>query len=328
MLTRRRFAQGGAFAAFAGLLQAPAHATGSLELAKIVLGAPPGGSGDLVARRLADKLRQVKYAKNVIVENRPGAAGQLAVTAVRDAAMDGSALLLVPSSQLSIYPFTYPKLPYRPDKDLKPVALMAYVNHGLGVGPAVPASVKTLEQFLAWAKAHPALATYGSPASGSMSHLIAASVARQSGAPLIHVPYKGSIPAVQDLRGAQISAVTAPIGSFLPYLKEGRVRLLAVSGDKRSPFASDIPTYLELGYPLIAREWYGFFAPEKAPPAVIARAAQALQQALADPAIAAGIHDFGMEIASSTPQELAALLQADSQEWREQIRKLGFTAES
>lgn len=328
MLTRRQFAQGGALAAVAGLAHAPAQATGNLELAKIVLGAPPGGSGDLMARRIVDKLRQVKYAKSVIVENRPGAAGQLAVTAVRDAAADGSALLLVPSSQLSIYPYTYPKLPYRPEKDLKPVALMAYVNHGLAVGPAVPASVRTLEQFLAWAKDHPKQATYGSPASGSMSHLIGASVAQQSATPLTHVPYKGSIPAVQDLRGAQISAVTAPIGSFLPYLKEGRIRLLAVSGEKRSPFAGDVPTYLELGYPLIAREWYGFFAPEKASPAVISRAALALQQALADPAIAAGMHDFGMEIASSTPQQLAALLQADSQEWREQIRKLGFTAES
>jgi tripartite-type tricarboxylate transporter receptor subunit TctC len=327
--TRRFVLQSTALAAggLLGSLAGPARAQ-ELEMAKIILGAPPGGSGDLMARRLAEKLRQAGYAKSVIVENRPGAGGQLAVVAVRDAVADGSVLLLVPSSQLSIYPYTYRKLPYKPDTDLAPLSLAAYANHALGIGPSVPAAVRTLAQFLDWTKANPELASYGSPASGSMSHLIVASIVQHAAAPLRHIPYKGSSPALQDLRGGQIAALTAPIGAFLPHLKSGQIRLLAVSGEKRSPFAGDIPTYNELGHGITAREWYGFFAPGKAAPAVVARTAAVLQKALAQPDVAGAMAEFGLEAATSTPQELAALLQADSREWREQIRKLGFTAES
>jgi tripartite-type tricarboxylate transporter receptor subunit TctC len=153
MTTRRHFL---AQATGAALLpwSTPTLAADQLSLAKILLGAPAGGAGDLMARRLADKLSG-GYASKVIVENKPGAGGQLAITALKDAPDDGSTLLLTPSSLLSIYPYTYARLPYKPQEDLAPVSLAAYSNHALGVGPVVPLSVKTLKDFLAWAKANP-----------------------------------------------------------------------------------------------------------------------------------------------------------------------------
>ncbi|MBL0729955.1 tripartite tricarboxylate transporter substrate-binding protein [Piscinibacter sp. HJYY11] len=326
MTTRRHFLLGACGVAL-GPWSAPSTAAEPLSLARILLGAPAGGAGDLMARRLADKLAG-GYASKVIVENRPGAGGQLAITALKDAPDDGSTLLLTPSSLLSIYPYTYARLPYKPQEDLAPVSLAAYSNHALGVGPAVPLSVKTLKDFLAWAKAHPELASYGSPASGSIPHLIMVVLAKLTHVPLRHIPYRGSTQGLQDLRGGQLAAMSSPVGAFLPHLASGQVRLLAVSGDQRSPFVKDVPTYRQLGYPITAREWYGFFVPAKTRAAMVTRSAAYLRMALSSPDVAEGIRQFGLEAAHSTPQQLAEMLKADSQEWRSLIRTVGFTAES
>lgn len=326
MVNRRHFvmqAAGMALAPWAG--QA---AAADLALARILLGAPAGGSGDLMARRLSDKLSG-SYASKVIVENRPGAGGQLAITALKESAVDdGSTLLLTPSSLLSIYPYTYARLPYQPQEDLAPVSLAAYSNHALGVGPAVPQTVKTLKDFLAWAKANPDQASYGSPAAGSIPHLIMVVLAKLTGVPLRHIPYRGSTQGLQDLRGGQLAAMSSPVGAFLPHLASGQVRLLAVSGDQRSPFVKDVPTYRQLGHPITAREWYGFFVPAKTRPAMVSRSAAYLRMALTSPDVAEGIRQFGLEAAHSTPQQLADMLAADSREWRSLIKTVGFTAES
>lgn len=326
MTTRRHFLLQASSAAFMPWAS-PAVAAEQLSLAKILLGAPAGGAGDLMARRLADKLAG-GYASKVIVENRPGAGGQLAITALRDAPDDGSTLLLTPSSLLSIYPYTYARLPYKPQEDLVPVSLAAYSNHALGVGPAVPPSVKTLKDFLAWSRANPDQASYGSPASGSIPHLIMVVLAKLTNAPLRHIPYRGSTQGLQDLRGGTLAAMSSPVGAFLPHLASGQVRLLAVSGDQRSPFVKDVPTYRQLGHPITAREWYGFFVPAKTRPAMVTRSAAYLRLALSSPEVAEGIRQFGLEAAHSTPQQLADMLKADSQEWRSLIKTVGFTAES
>ncbi len=294
--------------------------------ARIFLGAPAGGSGDLMARKLADKLGG-HYASNVIIENRPGAGGQLAIVATRDAAADGLNLLLVPSSQLSIYPYTYAKLPYKPLEDLAPVSLAAYANHGFAIGPAVPAEVKTLKDFIAWAKANPDKASYGSPASGSIAHLVVVVLAYHVGVELRHIPYRGSVQSLADLRGGTLPAVSGPLGAMLPHLKSGQLRVLAVSGESRSAFLPDVPTYQELGYPITAREWYGFFLPARADAAVVNRAAASLKSAIG-PSEVAAIGEFGLEAATSTPQQLAQMLRDDNNEWRDLIKKVGFTAQS
>src|SRR5688572_17188609 len=187
MHTRRKFLG----AAALSLLPFAVRAQG-LDTAKIIVGFPPGGTTDVMARKVADKLRG-PYARAVIVENRPGAGGQLGVIALKDAPLDGSSLLLTPSSMLTIYPYTYSKLQYRVE-DVAPVSLAMYSHHVLSVGPAVPDSVKTLREFFAWTKANPDKAVYGSPGAGSMPHLIGVLLGKQAGANLRHAGYRGSAP--------------------------------------------------------------------------------------------------------------------------------------
>jgi tripartite-type tricarboxylate transporter receptor subunit TctC len=328
MTNRRNFIQSSAALAGLGLSGLPLAARAqSLETAKIICGFPPGGTSDAMSRRLADKLRG-NYANNVIVENKPGAGGQIGVTTLVGSPADGSAMLLTPSSMLSIYPYVYKTLPYKPLEDVQPVSLACWFNHALGVGPAVPASVKTVKDFLAWAKDNPGKANYGSPGAGSMPHLIMGLLGKLAGADLKHIPYRGSAPGIQDLLGGQISAMSSPVGDYLPHLKTGRLRLLAISGQNRSPFVPDTATYRQQGFPITVREWYGVFLPGKASPEVVRRAAAYLQPALAQPDLISSMAQVGLEIESSTPQRLGELLRADAEEWRRIIKQIGFTPET
>ena len=328
MTTRRAFTQSllGSAALSAFGLPLAAQAQGSLDMAKILVGFPPGGTTDALSRRVADKLRG-SYASNVIVENKPGAGAQIAISALKTAPADGSTLLLTPSSMLSVYPFTYAKLPYTLD-DLAPVSVACFFSHGFGVGPAVPASVKTIKDFLAWAKANPDRANFASPAAGSIPHLTAALFSKLTKADLQHVPYKGSAPGIQDLLGGQVSSMCSPVGDYLPHLKSGRLRLLATSGPQRSPFTPDVPTFKEQGIDIAVREWYGFFLPAKATPDVRRRAAAYLQPALASKDLIDSMAQVGMEVQSSTPDQLAAWLKADADQWRGIVKEIGFSADS
>ncbi len=325
MLTRRSFIQSTLLAgASAGPLAL--HAQTTPEMARIISGFPPGGTVDVLARRVADKLRG-SYAGNILVENKPGAAGQIGIITLKSAPADGSALLLTPSSMLSIYPYTYPRLQYKLD-DVAPASLGAYINHGLAVGPAVPESVKTLKDFLAWAKANEAQANFGSPGAGSMPHLIGILLGKATGVDLRHIAYRGTVPGVQDLLGGQISSFCGPIGDYIPHVKTGKLRVLAISGATRSAFLPQVPTLRELGHPVSVREWYGFFLPGGARPEVQQRAAQHLHAALAQADVIEQGKQFGLEIQSSSPAALGELLQADANEWRGLIQQIGFTAES
>ncbi|MRD49135.1 Bug family tripartite tricarboxylate transporter substrate binding protein [Caenimonas koreensis] len=326
MSNRREFVKQTAALATLGL-PFTAGAQTSLDLARILCGFPPGGTSDAMSRRLADKLRG-NYASNVLVENKPGAGGQIAITQLKDSPADGSTLLLTPSSMLSIYPYVYKTLPYKPLEDVQPASLACYFNHAFGVGPAVPESVKTVKDFLAWAKANPEKANYGSPGAGSMPHLIVALLNKLTGSDLKHIPYRGSAPGIQDLLGGQISAMSSPVGDYLPYIKTGKLRVLAISGQNRSPFVPEVATYRQQGYPITVREWYGVFLPGKARPEVVRRAAAYLQPALAQNDVITSMAQFGMEVQSSSPQVLGDLLRADAEEWRRLIKQIGFTPES
>lgn len=279
-----------------------------------------------MARRLADKLKG-KLAANVIVENRPGAGAQIAVTALKTFPADGQTLLLSPPAPFLIYPFTYKTLPYAPT-DVVPVSLVCNFAFAMGVGPAVPASVRNLKDFLDWVKADPTRCNFGSPAAGASPHLVGALLALQAGVPLTHVPYRGDAPGLQDLIGGQVPAYSSTLGSFQPNLRAGRLRLLAVSGTARNPFAPDVPTYREQVFPIDITEWFGVFAPAATPAAAVQRAAEAVAEATAQPDFAQGLADFGMAARSSTPQALAVQMQQEREFWRAEVRRIGFTAES
>ena len=283
---------------------------------------------DGFARRLASKL-QGSYAANVYVENKAGAGGQIAVTTLRDSVADGSVMLLTPAGMLIIYPHTYPKLPYTIN-DVLPISTVNFGPHGFGVGPQVPTSVKTLHQFLDWAKANPDLANYGTPAAGSMPHLVAALMEKTSGVPLKQIPYRGSGPGILDLLGGQVAAFSSPLGDYLQYLASGRLRLLAVSGAARSRFVPDVPTYAEQGFPeLKMREWTGVFMPPRTPAAIAQRAHAAVHAALMQKDMIDSGVPFGMDVVGSPSREdFAQVLKADHDLWGPYVRRVGFTAES
>ena len=326
---RRHFLQTLSSAAALAALAPLTTRAQALDQVKIMYGFPPGSAGDSVARRVAEKLGGTAYSKNPgFVENKPGAGGRIAVETLKNSPADGTVLTLAPVSALSVYPHIYPKLTYKPE-DVTPVSIGAVMYHGLAVGPAVPAEVKTLKDFLAWAKANPEKANYGSPGAGSLPHLLGALLGLRSGVTLNHIPYRGTVPSITDLVGGQVAAAMNPSGDYLQYMKSGRVRVLATSGKKRSPFLPDVPTFTELGYPdVTAEEWFGFYAPAKTPAATIASANAAITAALKDKTVIDALALVGLVAHGSTPQEMAADQKAEFERWGPLVKQIGFTAES
>jgi tripartite-type tricarboxylate transporter receptor subunit TctC len=325
--TRRNLLQTtGASALLAGIGQ-HAFAQATLETATIVTGFAAGGTSDTTCRRLALKFSP-DYAKTAVVENRTGAGGQIAVSYVKGRPADGTTILQTPTSILTIYPHIYKKLPYDPMADLTPVSIACIFDFGFAVGPAVPASVKTVPEFLAWAKANPAGANFGSPAAGSTPHFIGALLGKTGGVDLKHAAYRGTQPAMLDLLGSNISAVSGPIGDITQHLGSGKVRILGVSGEKRSRFAPDVPTFGEQGIKDMAHsEWFAFFLPAKASPELVARLNATMKTALASKDVIDGLGTFGLEAMSSSPTELTDLLKKDTAKWAPIVKQVGFTAE-
>ena len=326
-LTRRHLLQStGASALLAGIGQR-AFAQAGLETARIVTGFAAGGTSDTTCRRVATKLAP-GYANTVVVENRTGAGGQIAISYVKSQPADGATILQTPTSMLTIYPHIYKKLPYDPVADLAPVTIACVFDFGFAVGPAVPASVKTVPEFLAWAKANPAGANFGSPAAGSTPHFIGALLGKNADVDLKHAAYRGTQPAMLDLLGGNVSAVSGPIGDITQHLATGKVRILGVSGARRSRFAPDVPTFEEQGLKDMAHsEWFAFFLPAKASPELVSRLNAAMKTALASKDVIDGLGTFGLEAMSSSPAELAELLKKDTAKWAPIVKKVGFTAE-
>ena len=300
----------------------------SLDNLRIVTGFAAGGTSDTLCRRVATKMAP-DYAKTAVVENKTGAGGQIAVQFVKEARPDGMTLLQTPTSILTIYPHIYKKLPYDPLVDLTPVSIACVFDFGFAVGPAVPLSVKTVPEFLAWAKTNPLGANFGSPAAGSTPHFIGALLGKSAGIDMKHAAYRGTQPAMLDLLGGNISAVSGPIGDITQHLPTGRVRILGVSGAKRSRFAPDVPTFAEQGLKdMTHSEWFAFLLPAKTPPDVVTRMAAALKAALAQKDVIDGLSGFGLETMSSTPAELADLIKKDTAKWAPIVKAVGFTADA
>lgn len=299
-----------------------------LDTVRLVTGFTPGGTSDTLCRRVADRLRGV-HARTAVVENRAGAGGQIAIEQMKIAPADGSAILQTPASMLMIYPYIYRRLNYDPFTDLAPASLGCTFTFGWAVGPMVPESVRTIADFVRWCKANPGQANFGSPAAGSVPHFVGSMLERAAGVEIKHVAFRGTQPAILDMIGGQIAAVSGPVGEFTQHLRAGKARLLATSGAERSRFAPDVPTFVEQGFRSVeAREWMGFFLPGKASPEVVQRTNVALRAALAAPEVVEGLAVMGLEAASSTPAELARMLRTDYERWGPIVKATGFTADS
>lgn len=300
----------------------------TMDNAKILSGFAPGGTLDTLARRVAQHMNG-SYAKAVVVDTRTGAGGQIAISALKISPPDGSVLLATPMSMLGIYPHTYKKLPYDPVTDLAPVSLGVVYDMGFAVGPQVPATVKTVPEFLEWCKANPTHANFGSPAPGSVPHFVGELIGRAGKVELRHVGFRGSQPAILDMMGGQIAAVSAPVGEFLPHLSGGKVRVLATSGATRNKFVPAASTLVEQGLKdLVFGEWMAFYLPGKATADVVQKANAAIRSALVDKDVISGLAAIGLEAKSSSPAELAAMLKADTEKWGPIVKAIGFTAES
>ncbi|MDI9333111.1 MAG: Bug family tripartite tricarboxylate transporter substrate binding protein [Cytophagales bacterium] len=333
LFNRRHVLQTGSALAAASLLQpfsALAQSAMPFEQIKIINGYTAGGTADATSRRVGDKLAGTAYTKNGgVVENKTGASGRIAVEAVKNAAPDGTTLLLTPYSMMCLYPHIYAKLSYDPVKDFVPVVIASALTHGLAVGPMVPASVKTVKDYLVWAKANPKDASYGSPAAGSTPHFLGALLSLNTGIELKHIPYRGSVPGIADLVGGQLASMVTPHGDFLANHKAGKIRILATSGRTRSPFVPEVPTFIESGFPdLVVDEWFGFYAPAKTPANVVAVANAAINQALKEKSVIDSLAVQGLLPVGGTSEEMGRQQKILTDAWAPLIKRIGFTAES
>jgi tripartite-type tricarboxylate transporter receptor subunit TctC len=315
------------FATLALPLAARARAQTTAKTLRIIVPFPAGGGTDVAARLIADKLRG-NYAPAVIVENRVGASGRTGVEAVAHAAPDGTTLLFTPDFLMTVYPHSFKKLGYDPLADFAPIALIARSGLALAAGPALPAQVKTVRQYVDWARANPKQAFYATTAAGGTPHFVGVMLARDAGVALSPVHYKGGAPALQDLMGGQIAVSINPIGELLPQLHGGKVRVLAVTSGKRSKFLPDVPTMAESGLPnIVISPWLGFFAPAKTPADLVKRLANGVTDATQHGEAQIGMLKLGMEPQAMTPLAFREVLRADLERWGPIVKASGFKAE-
>ena len=323
--TRREILVAGTAAAASIALCRNALAQAAPDMVRLFVGFPGGTTPDAHARKVGERLTK-GYTRSANVENRLGAGGQLAVSAMKGAAADGSNVLLTPMSMLGVFPHTYKKLPYDPEADLTPVSMGATFEYGISVGPAVPDSVKDIRDLIAWFKANPTRANIASPSTGSTLHFVIVMLGRAAGVEITHIGYKGSSPAIADMLGGTMPALCAPLGTFF---NQPKLRVVATSGAKRSRFTPNVPTLAEQGFKdLVFEEWYGFFLPAKASTDIVNRLNAALRSALAEKEVVDTLATFGLEPAPSSPEQLVAALRADDQKWRGIVKSIGFSADS
>ena len=211
-------------------------------------------------------------------------------------------MFVAPDVVLTKSPYTDPKTTNYKFDDLVGVSGVGRLHHGFAVGPMVPESVRTMMQFIAWAKANPAQASFGTPGFGSVQDFLMQIAMKEHGFEVRHIPYKGSAPAVQDLLGGQVAAVFSPVGDSLPYLKNGRLRLLGTSGSARSRFTPDVPTFEEQGlHGMLQTDWFGVWMKQGTPPAVINSAHAAIRNTLSQPAAIEGLERLGIEVVEAPP---------------------------
>ncbi|GAB1381707.1 Bug family tripartite tricarboxylate transporter substrate binding protein [Burkholderiales bacterium] len=300
-----------------------AHAQGSEGLGgpvRLVVGFPAGGAGDIIARVVADKIAE-PLGVTVIVENKPGAGGRVAAELLKAAPADGRTVLITPLAPIVIAPLTFQKLNYKPDTDFVPVAQLVKFPLSLAVGKDSPNT--SLKDLVAWFKAHPQQASFGTSAAGSQLHFLGLMLGQAAHIDLVHVPYQGGTPLITDLIGGQVPSA---IDAFpLEFHKAGKIRLLASSGESRSPLLPDVPTFKEQGYPTVVGEaWFGAFMSAKTSPALVQRVSEAMASAVQQPDVRQKLAAAGLEATGLKAPEFARLVAADQARWKPVIEVSGF----
>jgi len=292
---------------------------------RFVVGFTPGGPSDILARALAAKLSEAR-GQPVVVENRPGAGGNVAAEVVAKSAADGNTWLLGNNSILATNAALYSHLAFDPVKDFAPVALVAIQPNILVVHPAVP--VHTVAELIAYAKQHPGKLNYASSGAGAAAHLSGELFKTMAGVDMVHVPYKGAQPALTDVIAGQCQLMFATSASVIPYIKAGRLRALAVTTAQRSASLPDLPTVAEAAVPgFESITWHGVVVPAATPVALLERLNRDINTALRQPDLRARLESLGAEIAGGTPQEFAAYIAREIPKWTKVVRDSGAKAD-
>jgi tripartite-type tricarboxylate transporter receptor subunit TctC len=327
MLSRRRFltAAGAGLAAHPLALAGQARAQTIAKPARMLVGFAPGGLVDATARLIVEHMKG--YAPSLIVDNRAGAGGRLALDALKAAESDGSVMALAPIDQLVLYPHIYSRLSYRPLEDFAPVTGVCSFQFLLVVGPKVPAEAKSLADFVAWCKANPASATFGSGGAGTQPHFLGLALGRAAGFDFVHVSYKGAGLAVQDAIGGHLPAVIGSIGSLLPHLQSGALRALVTAAPHRGATLPDVPTVREAGYPAlenIGSGRMGVFVPARTPSDAVAALNKDVAATCSLEAVKTGLAKLGLDPLAGSPSQFGELIATETRHWAEAVKSSGF----
>jgi tripartite-type tricarboxylate transporter receptor subunit TctC len=291
--------------------------------ARVLVGFPPGGSVDTVARLLVEQMKD--YASSLIVENRAGAGGRLALDGLRRSDGDGATFAMTPGDQIALFPHIYRKLSYDPQRDFAPVSTVCSFPFVVAVGPMVPAQVRTLADFVAWCRANPERASFGSAGAGTRPHFLGLLLAREAKTGIAHIPFNGGAPAMQAVIGGQIPAVVTVLGSVLAQLQGGALRALATTSPQRTPLLPDLPTARESGFTSVeAVEWFGVFLPSSTPATQVERLRQAVQAAAAVPSVKASLASQGYDGTPVSGETLVRLIRGDTDRWAAIVAESGF----
>lgn len=287
---------------------------------RLLVGFPAGGTADSLARAIGPMLGDASFH---VIENKSGATGQLAADTVRQAPADGNTLLLTPSSVLTLAPHLYKKPLYDTLRDFTPVACVCDHAFALAVNGNSP--ITDLAGFAAWARAEPAKASYATPGPGSAPHFLGVALGQAMGQPLVHVPYRGVAPGLQDLMGGQVASTINPLPTLLEYHRAKRIRILAISNPSRLASLPDVPTFAEAGYPALQLvEWYGLFGPAGLSAATRTRIGDSVQRALGSAEMQAAARRLEVTPRYENGEALNRLVQADLNRWHRQVASTGI----
>jgi tripartite-type tricarboxylate transporter receptor subunit TctC len=293
---------------------------------RIIVNYPPGGGLDATARMIAEKLSE-NTGRSYVVENRAGAAGTIGAAALKGAPADGSMLLFAPDSNISVYPHTVKKPTYLPLSDFVGIAHGGNYRIALAVSAAVPA--KDLRELVTLSKSQSAPMGYGTAGAGTNLHFFATLLAQATGANMNHIPYRGTVPALTDLVAGHVPAAVLPMGSMLSHGRSGKIRFLAQTGDDRSASLPDVPSFKELGYPMLAVSgWYGLFAPIGTPAETIQRFNEVVVKTMRTPEARERMRTFELDIREMSATDFQSMVKSDTERWGPIIRNSGFTAAS
>ena len=308
----------------AGLAHQPAVAQTDKAL-RVLVGFPPGGSADVLARMLAEKMKD-ELKRPVIVDNKPGAGGRVAAEMLKNAAPDGDTVMVAPIVVPVLAPLTFAKLNYNPATDFAPVVQLASFQFGLAAPGDAP--YKSMAEFMAWLKANPAKANFGHPGAGSLPHFFGLMIGREAGVDILPVPFQGGAPLITALAGGQVASGIDVLGEQLELHRAGKLRILATSGAQRSKLVPEVPTFREQGFANIqAQGWFAMYAPARTPAATITAINAAANKALTAPDVLERIAKLSLEPNGGSAADLAKVQEAETLRWGPVIKASGFRAD-